>query len=176
MGSSAQPLTLSDEPVENHRALRVRIIGAGFSGVYLGIRIPQRLRNVDLRIYDKNAGIGGTWFENRYPGCACDIPSHSYQYSFAPNLEPGWSGFYAPAREICDYIQRTARRFGADRFVRLEHKVTDLRWDDEGKKWWVLFSFTRCAWLSVADVFDGTGISRWRDSTRVRSSTMRPRW
>lgn len=66
--------SLKDEPIENQRALKVRVIGAGLSGVYLGIRIPQRLRNVDLKIYDKNAGVGGTWWENRYPGCACDIP------------------------------------------------------------------------------------------------------
>lgn len=63
-----------DEPIENQRPLTVRVIGAGYSGVYLGIRIPQRLRNVDLQIYEKNEGIGGTWWENRYPGCACDIP------------------------------------------------------------------------------------------------------
>lgn len=135
MGSNTEALTVQDVPIENHRPLRVRIIGAGYSGVYLGIRIPQRLRNVDLRIYDKNAGIGGTWYENRYPGCACDIPAHSYQYSFTPNLDPGWSGFYAPAREICAYIQATAKKFGVDRFVKLEHKVTDLTWDDAGKKW-----------------------------------------
>lgn len=65
---------LKDEAVENHRSLKVRVIGAGLSGVYLGIRIPHRLRNVDLKIYEKNAGVGGTWWENRYPGCACDIP------------------------------------------------------------------------------------------------------
>lgn len=68
------PFLPKDEPVENQRALKVRVIGAGLSGVYLGIRIPQRLRNVDLKIYEKNAGVGGTWWENRYPGCACDIP------------------------------------------------------------------------------------------------------
>lgn len=65
---------LEDHPVENFRPLRVVVIGAGFSGIYLGIRIPQLLRNVDLTIYDKNMGVGGTWWENRYPGCACDIP------------------------------------------------------------------------------------------------------
>ena len=65
---------LEDHPVENFRPLRVVVIGAGFSGIYLGIRIPQLLRNVELTIYDKNTGVGGTWWENRYPGCACDIP------------------------------------------------------------------------------------------------------
>lgn len=53
-------------PVENFRPMRVIVIGAGFSGIYCGVRIPQRLRNVDLCIYEKNAGVGGTWFENRY--------------------------------------------------------------------------------------------------------------
>lgn len=66
--------TCKEEPIENQRPLKVRVIGAGLSGVYLGIRIPQRLRNIDLKIYEKNDGLGGTWWENRYPGCACDIP------------------------------------------------------------------------------------------------------
>lgn len=66
--------TLKDEPVENFRKLRVVVIGAGYSGIYCAIRIPERLRNVDLCVYEKNNGLGGTWFENRYVGCACDIP------------------------------------------------------------------------------------------------------
>lgn len=68
---------LKDEVVENFRAIKVRVIGAGYSGIYLGIRIPQRIRNVDLRIYEKNEELGGTWWENRYPGCACDVPGMS---------------------------------------------------------------------------------------------------
>ncbi|KAF9634106.1 putative flavin-binding monooxygenase protein [Lasiodiplodia theobromae] len=119
--------TLHQAPVENQRPLRVIVVGAGYSGVYLGIRIPERLRNVSLRIYEKNAGIGGTWWENRYPGCACDIPSHSYQYSFAPNTQ--WSSLYAPAAEIQRYIDRTAREYGADRFIKLGHEVKECRFD-----------------------------------------------
>lgn len=65
MGSKPDANGFYDEPIENLRRMRVVVIGAGFSGIYLGIRIPQRLRNVDLVIYDKNAGIGGTWFENK---------------------------------------------------------------------------------------------------------------
>lgn len=72
--ASRGPFICKEEPIENQRPLKVRVIGAGFSGVYLGIRIPQRLRNIDLKIYEKNEGVGGTWWENRYPGCACDIP------------------------------------------------------------------------------------------------------
>lgn len=62
---------LHDVPVENQRPMKVIVIGAGYSGVYCGIRIPERLRNCELVIYEKNAGIGGTWYENRYPGAAC---------------------------------------------------------------------------------------------------------
>ncbi|KAF4333434.1 hypothetical protein FBEOM_12749 [Fusarium beomiforme] len=130
---SHETFTCKDAPIENQRPLKVRVIGAGYSGVYLGIRIPQRLRNVELKIYEKNDGIGGTWWENRYPGCACDIPSHSYQYTFAPNK--AWSGFYAPSREICEYINNVAETYGAKRFIYLQHKVTSATWDDSAKKW-----------------------------------------
>ncbi|KAG9237258.1 flavin-binding monooxygenase [Amylocarpus encephaloides] len=132
MGST-NPFSLKAEPVENLRPLKVRVIGAGYSGIYLGIRIPQRLRNIDLQIYEKNSGIGGTWWENRYPGCACDIPAHSYQYSFAGN--PNWSAFYAPAEEICAYLQSVAEKYGVARYVKLSRKVTSCRWNDGAKKW-----------------------------------------
>src|SRR6195952_3256365 len=78
MGSVNPPFTIRDTPIENLRPLKVRVIGAGYSGIYLGIRIPQRLRNIDFQIYEKNEGLGGTWWENRYPGCACDIPCEFY--------------------------------------------------------------------------------------------------
>lgn len=65
---------LNDEVLENFRPVKVIVIGAGYSGIYCGIRIPERLRNCELVIYEKNAGLGGTWYENKYPGCACDIP------------------------------------------------------------------------------------------------------
>lgn len=65
-GVTAQtPFKLHDAPVENLRPLKVIVIGAGYSGIYCGIRIPERLRNVELVIYEKNAGVGGTWYENR---------------------------------------------------------------------------------------------------------------
>ena len=59
---------LHDTPIENQRPMKVIVIGAGYSGIYLGIRIPERIRNCELVIYEKNAGVGGTWYENRYPG------------------------------------------------------------------------------------------------------------
>jgi cation diffusion facilitator CzcD-associated flavoprotein CzcO len=66
-------------------------------------------------------------------GCACDIPSHSYQYSFDPN--PNWTSFYAPAREICAYMTGIAEKYGVMRYVKLSHKITSCTWDDVAKKW-----------------------------------------
>ncbi|KAI0130019.1 flavin-binding monooxygenase [Xylariales sp. AK1849] len=135
MGSVQLPheLLLKDEPVENQRRLKVRVIGAGYSGIYLGIRIPQRLRNVDFQIYEKNEAVGGTWWVNRYPGCACDIPAHSYQYSFDPN--PNWSAFYAPQSEIHANLTRIVDKYGVMRFVKLQHEVESCSWDEKAKKW-----------------------------------------
>ncbi|EME49899.1 hypothetical protein DOTSEDRAFT_68639 [Dothistroma septosporum NZE10] len=130
------PWLLHDAPIENQRPIKVIVIGAGYSGIYCGIRVPERLRNCELVIYDKNDGIGGTWYENHYPGAACDIPSHSYQFSFNPNVS--WSALYAPAGEIRDYLQDTARKYGADRFMKLKHEVLECTWDSARGKWIVM--------------------------------------
>ena len=145
------PWQLHDSPVENQRPLKVIVIGAGYSGIYLGIRLPERLRNCEVVIYEKNAGVGGTWYaepvrliqtelmlaryENQYPGAACDIPSHSYQFSFNPR--PDWSSLYAPSWEIRDYLQGAAKKYGADRFIKLQHKVVGASWNQEEGKWHV---------------------------------------
>ncbi|KAL2024166.1 hypothetical protein VTK56DRAFT_9322 [Thermocarpiscus australiensis] len=128
-----QSLTLKDAPVENFRPFRVVVVGAGFSGILLAIRIPERLRNVELTVYEKNEAVGGVWWLNKYPGVACDIPSHSYQYSFAPN--PNWSNVYAPGNEIQQYLQGVAERFGATRFIKTSHRVEHCAWDAAQKKW-----------------------------------------
>ncbi|KAI9665674.1 MAG: hypothetical protein M1821_003608 [Bathelium mastoideum] len=121
--------------VENHRPIKVIVIGAGYSGIYCGIRIPERIRNFNLTIYEKNAGYGGAWYENRYPGCACDVPSHSYQYSFDPN--PAWSSLYSPSHEIRAYLNRIALKYGVDRFTRLRHEVVNCVFDEDEGKWHV---------------------------------------
>lgn len=69
-GSSSSTFRSDDAPIENLRPLRVIVIGAGYSGIYCGIRIPEKLRNVDLVIYEKNAGVGGAWYENRWVDAA----------------------------------------------------------------------------------------------------------
>jgi cation diffusion facilitator CzcD-associated flavoprotein CzcO len=148
---------LQDVAIENFRPYKVIVIGAGFSGINCAIRIPERLRNVELTVYEKNNDVGGTWLENRYPGCACDVPgksiskrdsccpgnrndtgshantAHSYQYSYAPN--PNWSGFYAPSEEIHDYLKEVCGRFSASRFIKLNHRVESCKWEASEGRW-----------------------------------------
>ncbi|KAL2159318.1 hypothetical protein VTH06DRAFT_2753 [Thermothelomyces fergusii] len=77
----ADEFTIKDAVIENMRPFRVIVVGAGFSGILAAIRIPERLRNVELVVYEKNERVGGVWWLNKYPGAACDVPSHSYQYT-----------------------------------------------------------------------------------------------
>ncbi|SCO92684.1 related to monooxigenase [Fusarium oxysporum] len=143
---------IQDAPVENLRPLRVVMIGTGFSGILAAIRIPQRLKNVDLVVYDKNDGVGGVWWVNRYPGVACDIPAHSYQYTFNPN--PNWSNFYAPGAEIQKYLQHIAEKYGATRFFKLQHQVEECIWDAAQKKWYITVTnlVTGETFQDVADI------------------------
>lgn len=80
---------LLDQPLHTKRKLRLICIGAGIAGIAAAYKYQQDLENVDFVIYEKNDNVGGTWYENRYPGCACDIPAHAYTYSWAGN--PNWS-------------------------------------------------------------------------------------
>ncbi|KAJ5371774.1 hypothetical protein N7517_003780 [Penicillium concentricum] len=70
---------VTEQPLFEKRRLRLICVGAGASGIQLAYKAERLLKNIDLQIYEKNSEIGGTWLENRYPGCTCDIPSHSYQ-------------------------------------------------------------------------------------------------
>ncbi|KAF4450529.1 hypothetical protein F53441_6384 [Fusarium austroafricanum] len=88
---------------------------------------------VDFQVFEKSADIGGTWFENRYPGCACDVPSHCYQYSFAPN--PSWSKFYASSQEIYAYLKGVVKHFDLERYISLNTKVVSARWSEEAGTW-----------------------------------------
>ena len=88
--------------------LDVLIVGAGFGGVAAAIKLRER-GVTNFRVYEKSAGLGGTWWHNTYPGAACDIASHLYSYSFEPN--PHWSRKYSPQAEIQAYIEHCADNF-----------------------------------------------------------------
>ena len=101
-----QPSQTNNEPLD------VLIIGMGFSGIGAAIKLLESDIN-NIAIYEKSNGIGGTWHENKYPGAACDVPSHLYCYSFAPN--PNWSHVYARQAEIKAYLEKIVNNhFGRD--------------------------------------------------------------
>lgn len=133
-GQYADPL-ISERATDEPRPLKVIFIGAGISGICAAIRLPQFVPNLEMTIYDKNPEVGGTWYENRYPGCACDIPAHSYQLSFESSVS--WSKFYAGAPEILQYWKRVAEKYNVRRFMKLGHKVIEARWNEETSKWHV---------------------------------------
>jgi cation diffusion facilitator CzcD-associated flavoprotein CzcO len=112
-----------------HRDLRIIIVGAGMSGLLAGIELKKRGFE-DFVIYEKAAAVGGTWRENRYPGLTCDIPSHAYTYSFAPN--PDWSRRYPPGPEIFAYFERVADEFGLDTHIHFDKEVTSAVFEDGG--------------------------------------------
>jgi hypothetical protein len=91
---------------------QVIVIGAGMSGLCMGIKLRERGIE-DFLILEKSPGVGGTWHDNTYPGACCDVPSVLYSYSFAPN--PDWSRKFSPHNEIRPILQRCADRFGLRR-------------------------------------------------------------
>lgn len=125
--------TIPEQPLGTPKPLRILIIGAGISGLNLLRTLRHNLpaNSYKAHIYDKNSEVGGTWHENRYPGCRCDIPSHCYQYSWRPNKE--WTNFFAPAAEIGAYLHDVCEQEGLGAEVSLGHEVMAARWaEDEG--------------------------------------------
>lgn len=105
----------------------------GASGMLFAHKAEKSLQNYDLVCYEKSDQIGGTWYENRYPGCACDIPAHTYTFPWYPN--PDWSGYYSYSDEIQQYFLRFAEEFGVKKYAVLNTEVTECIWD--GNKWTV---------------------------------------
>ncbi|KAI0412944.1 4-hydroxyacetophenone monooxygenase [Xylaria grammica] len=124
---------LEDRYIDEPRSLKVVIIGAGLTGITAGALLPRKVPGIRLTIFEKNADVGGTWFENIYPGVRCDIPAHVYQSSFSPNTN--WSEQFAQGAEIRDYWQGVAQKYGVYDLLRFSHEVKEARWD--GAKWQV---------------------------------------
>ncbi|GAC1373078.1 MAG: NAD(P)/FAD-dependent oxidoreductase [Aquirhabdus sp.] len=114
------------------RHVEIAVLGAGFAGIGAAIRFIQA-GITDFVVLEKASEIGGVWRENTYPGCACDVPSALYSYSFAPN--PHWSRMFAEQAEIKAYIKDTAERFGVMPYVKLNHEMLESTWDNEQKHW-----------------------------------------
>lgn len=111
---------------------QVAIIGAGFSGLGMAIRLKQEGIE-DFVVLEKAAALGGTWRDNRYPGCQCDVESNLYSFSFAPN--PGWTRLFPLQQEIWDYLERCADRFGIRPNLRFNQAVVSAEWQEQEARW-----------------------------------------
>ncbi|MFI6522453.1 flavin-containing monooxygenase [Spirillospora sp. NPDC050679] len=114
------------------RSPAIVVIGSGFAGLGMAIQLKKSGFN-DFVILEKSEALGGTWHDNTYPGCACDVPSHMYSFSF--ELNPGWSRMFAPQPEIRAYMERTADRYGVRDHLRFNSHVEALEYDDAAKRW-----------------------------------------
>lgn len=148
---------ISERGIDQPRPLKVIYIGAGISGILAAIKFRQAVPNLELTIYEKNSELGGTWFENKYPGCACgkilfrkptltallvihsylvlDVPSHGYQLSF--ESWTGWSHFFSGAEEILEYWKRVAYKYGVRRHIKFRSRCLGARWNESTGKWFV---------------------------------------
>jgi cation diffusion facilitator CzcD-associated flavoprotein CzcO len=136
----------------------IAVVGAGFGGVGAAVMLA-RAGYRDVTVFEKGERVGGVWFHNTYPGAACDVPSHLYEFSFAPN--PRWSRRYAPQVEIQAYLEQVARENGVFDRIKTSTEVKSASWDDERRKWLLDTSagpheadvlVTACGQLSVPKV------------------------
>ncbi|MFJ4847353.1 MULTISPECIES: flavin-containing monooxygenase [unclassified Streptomyces] len=117
--------------------VRVAVIGAGFGGLGAAVRL-RREGITDFVVLERRDSVGGTWRDNSYPGCACDVPSHLYSFSFAPN--PQWPRTFSGQPHIRAYLERVADTFGLRPHLRLETEVRQARWDDGARHWHITTS------------------------------------
>jgi 4-hydroxyacetophenone monooxygenase len=128
---SGDPAWASPPAPEALAQTRVLIVGAGVCGLALAIQLEKL--GVEYCVVEKNPEVGGTWYENRYPGCGVDTPNHAYSYSFAPN---SWPQYFSPRSDIQAYLERCAEQFGVRRRIRFDTELVGASWD-EGSRHWV---------------------------------------
>jgi cation diffusion facilitator CzcD-associated flavoprotein CzcO len=115
-----------------HPHHHVTIVGSGFAGLGAAINLlRQGIR--DFVVLERAGDVGGTWRDNTYPGCQCDVPSHLYSFSFAPN--PEWTRTYSEQAEIAAYLRRTAEHHGVMPYIRFDTPLLDARWLDGEQCW-----------------------------------------
>ncbi len=118
-------------PAEQKAGFHVVVIGAGMSGILAAIRLEEA--GIPYTVVEKNPAVGGTWYENRYPGCRVDVANHFYCYSFEPSHD--WPEFFSQRDELVAYFERTAAAHGITRRIRFETEVAGARWDDGDACW-----------------------------------------
>ncbi len=127
---SSKVSQITDPVLERHA--HIAIVGAGFSGLGMAIRL-KRQGDDDFVVLERGGDVGGTWRDNTYPGCACDVPSWLYSFSFAPNSN--WSHSYSPQPEILAYLRDCVHRFGISPHIRWNTDVLDMAWEEAAQRW-----------------------------------------
>ena len=117
---------------DRSRPLSIAVVGGGFGGVGAAVML-QRSGYDDVTVFEREERIGGVWHSNTYPGAACDVPSHLYEFSFAPN--PRWSRRYAPQAEIQAYLEDVIRRYGVGDRFHTGTEVISARWEEQDNRW-----------------------------------------
>jgi cation diffusion facilitator CzcD-associated flavoprotein CzcO len=112
--------------------VKLAIIGSGFAGLGMAIQLKKAGFD-DFVILEKDDDLGGTWRDNRYPGCACDVPSHMYSFSY--ELNPDWSRMFAPQEEIWSYLRRCADKYELGPHLRFGVAVESMEWDEQARHW-----------------------------------------
>src|SRR6266852_5136093 len=131
---------------------RMAIVGSGFSGLCLGIRLKQ-LGIDSFTIFEKADRLGGTWRDNTYPGACCDVPAFSYCFSFEQKTD--WTRKWAPQSEILEYMESCAGKYDLERHIRFNTEIAGARWDADESVWRLK---TAAGEEVVADVLvSGTG-------------------
>ena len=119
-------------PAAHRPHFRIAIVGSGFSGLGMAIRLLKDGER-DFVVLERAGEIGGTWRDNTYPGCRCDVPSHLYSFSFAPN--PNWTSTFSPQPEILEYLRDVARRFAVMPHIRFHTELQSADWDEAAGQW-----------------------------------------
>ncbi|MEU1037340.1 NAD(P)/FAD-dependent oxidoreductase [Streptomyces sp. NPDC005907] len=115
-----------------HEHVRVAVVGSGFGGLGAAVRL-RREGVTDFVVLERAGSVGGTWRDNSYPGCACDVPSHLYSFSFAPN--PEWPRTFSGQDHIRAYLEHVTDLFGLRPHLRFDSEVKVMRWDAEKLHW-----------------------------------------
>ena len=146
----------------------IAVVGGGFGGVAAVVML-RRAGYRDVTVFERGDRIGGVWHHNTHPGAACDIPSHLYEFSFAPN--PRWSRRYAPQREIQEYLEQVVRAHGLEERIKTGTEVQQARWDAPRERWILRTSagvheadilLTACGQLSVPSVPSISGLDQFQ--------------